>query len=261
MLDLSDKQLWPELIMSPADSATDEWLYQGILPSRKRDEPPKATDRSSNFKRILLTKGIPLWGERIFSLRDVAGEHFENFTFTDDVKAFCIQSKCAIFMIDVNEILSNPSEQFHTLFERYIRTIVESGETPRNRKVIAVLSKADMFRERLPDNLHKYLLSDPLYQDPSDKSSPYYIDLKDQASIHNHARVTLPLIDQQLSNWVASLGNGGRQLINQAKDGGVELRFTLASGWGNKPGIGADVHPLRILDPLIWLLEFHSRDA
>jgi len=261
MLDLSDKQHWSKFEGTPVDTDTEKWLYEVILPNRAKDKVPLATNREDNFKRVLLIKGIPLWGDRIFTLRDVAGEHFEGFTFSEDVKEYIKQSKCAIFMIDVNEVLSDPALQFHTLFQRYVRTIIESGDSPRDRKIIIVLSKADLYRERLPKNLLEYLNNDPLYQANGGNSKPFFIDLSDPSALNNHAKVILPMIDQQLSSWIATLGNGGSQLLAQAKSEGVEIRFTIVSGWGSKPQLGATVNPLRMLDPLLWLLEFHSREV
>lgn len=259
LLELCKKQFWSADI-TPGDKSTEAWIPQvkGDRARRSDDSLPLPTGEN-NYKRILFVKGIPLWGDRIFTIRDVAGENFQDFTFSEDVKEYVIQSNCAILMIDVQEILGNPIADFHTLFERYVRTLVECGKSPRDRKIIIVLSKADLYRERLPKNIKDYLDNDPLYHCTDGGNNPYYMDLADTSVLNNHAKVTLPMIDQQLSRWVVSLG--GSQLISKAKNEGVEIRFTIVSGWGANPDYKTDVHPLRILDPLIWLLEFHSREV
>jgi hypothetical protein len=261
LFDLSDKQFWKDLTITPIDSETESWIEGDILPSRARGQAPLPTGKEGHFKRVLLAKGIPLWKDRIFCLRDVAGEHFQTFTFAPEVEEFCIQSKCAIFIIDVNDVLNNPTRRFDTLFDKYVRTIVESGAKLAGRKIVIVLAKADLYRDRLPDNLRSYLDNDPLYRIPQSAKSPYQINLSDPAALSHHAKVTLPMIDSQLATWVGSLENGGPQLNSKAKSEGVEIRYTLVSGWGSNPDQGADVKPLRMLDPLTWLLEFHSREG
>jgi hypothetical protein len=260
LFDLSDKQFWKDLNITPIDSDTELWIEGEILPSRARGVGPQGTDKEASFKRVLLAKGIPLWKDRIFCLRDVAGEHFQTFTFAPEVQEFCIQSKCAIFIVDVNDVLNNPTRRFDTLFDKYVRTIVESGTPLAGRKIVIVLSKADLYRDRLPESLRTYLDNDPLYRLPKSPQSQYYINLSDPGALSHHAKVTLPYIDSQLAAWVDSLENGGPQLNSKAKSEGVEIRYTFVSGWGSKPDLGGDVKPLRMLDPLTWLLEFHSRE-
>lgn len=258
LLELQKPEFWPRTLLQPADAETNDW-YQGVLRSRNLGLLPPANEKNVQAKRVLIARNIPLWGNRIFAFRDVGGENFESFLFEDFVVDFCIKSQCVIMALDVLAILEDPTRRLDTLFDGYIRTLRENGAKIRNRKALIVLTKGDRLRDIMPQNLCEYLDQDPV-RGFLPENSPHNVNLGDINELNTYCRIGLNKLSDQLGNWISKL-TGGTQLIELAKDEGIDLSFTLTSGWGAAPELGAKSVPLRMLDPIARLLEYHSREV
>ena len=258
LFELQRPELWSQLLLHAVDEETQNW-FDGVRASRANGTIPPANAPNHEAKRVFVGRNLPLWGKRTFAFRDVAGENFDGFVFGKFVVDFCVRSHCAILVLDANAAIENPARPINTLFDRYVTTLIEHKARLDNRKILVVLSKADKLRGYLPTNLSSYLDADPLRGFVA-KDSPYYFDLSNNTQLHKHCRHSLEELDKQLAAWVATLP-GGQQMTQLAMEEKIDLRYTMVSGWGADPTMGANSAPLRMLDPLFQLLEFHSKEV
>jgi hypothetical protein len=209
---------------------------------------------------IMLLQGMERWGGRTLVTRDVAGENFmNNMQFPLEFMPYLVHVPVSIMMISIPDLKAEKKNSVENLLNSYVDTLAlhRPNYKSSNLKVIVVLSKADKFKNELPDDLKIYLESDPFnirinknqFID-SDFMKEYMKKLYDTSA--------------KIKKWFAETQPGGQMFLNKATRENLSLEFTLVSSTGTDPGPNAkmlvDLNPLRVLDPYFLALDFYSKN-
>lgn len=260
--DLSDSGCWSGITIEPANEITNAWIRE-IRRARKEGRLPEPTQLKAEEALILLIQNIPLWGTRLLVIRDVAGEAYDkSFRFHESQRAFCQVAKCAFVVIDINDLDASPELTLDSMLLGYVRSLEAAGSkvVGEMRKIVIVFSKADMLREKLPTHLAEYIDNDPVRGIIDGFGQPNVPDsLSTPMGLANYRELGLETLNQHIRKWITGPNQkGGNKLLALADQYGIELKFTLTSGWGQDPGQKTKMNPRRIYDPFFWLLDFHS---
>ncbi|MEN1680458.1 MAG: hypothetical protein AAGJ46_12770 [Planctomycetota bacterium] len=263
--------LWNQLLLRPANGDTNKQLEEIRRAIRERRLPMPTEEKTKGGKEdgrdfeevyLMILQGMPLWGDRTLVIRDVAGEHFKELTFSDSQAGFCKRSLCALMTIDIRDLFENKNKAYSmpVLLESYVQTLMKQGckVKDENRKISVIITKADHLGEMLPARLQAYLESDPcrLALDRNEVSQ----DLSTSKGMEAYMEV-LGRANAAIQEWVRTIP-GGNQFIALAQRENITLRFSLVSSTGTPPDgdiMTSAMSPMRAIDPFLWLLEFHSR--
>ncbi len=200
-------------------------------------------------------------GARTVAFRDVRGETLKDYQFPAQQAEFCKRTKCALIAISISDLEKQPGNFIDQMLASYVFTLRENKvKVNDGRKVVIMLTKADQLHDKLPPRLWDFFNNDPVRR-AWDKDPVAGIDLASPAGIQEYFR-TLEMASKAIAEWVYTLDQGF-QLLDIAKKEGIDLAFTLSSPWGSQPNpdLPKAINPYRVLDPFLWLLEFHSRPA
>lgn len=213
--------------------------------------PPKTSLRSSE-PLILLLKGMPRWGKVLLSLYDSAGEYFQDFQAPGEQLRFLTRSQTVILTCSMPDVELTRELSVDETLQAYVNALLRLGNdrNRERRRVVVVLTKADMMLNVLPTPLVEYLTS-PLIQ-------PTTTSVADTENGLKHYFEMMDRVSQLTEEWFTRQA-GGQSLINLARSQNIDLRFTICSALGGAPNeenrMQADLQPSRVLDPFFWLFE------
>ena len=223
---------------------------------------PISTQLKIQDAYIMQLLGMERWGGRTLVVRDVAGEVFDELQFPLHYTPYLLHVPTTFLMISIADILSTPNRSMDHLMSSFISTMRSNDKNFKksHRKVVLVLSKADLLFDKLPVELQNYLDHDP-----------FSIALKPNKALHSFdAQKMLAYVDElkeiskAIRNWVSApsnpVGASAMNLISLAKNNNIQIEFAMVSSTGRPVDDGnqmlVDLAPKRVLDPFIWALEF-----
>lgn len=222
-------------------------------------EMPPATQLQLQEAYIMQLEKMPRWGSRTLVSRDIAGEHFNELRFPIEQAPNLIHLPTTFMMISIAD-LRKSNFSMDQLMSSLIHTLMKYdplyGKTKRN--VVIVLTKADLLVNNLPAKLQNYLITDPYTKALVNESSTTEINNKDMAIYMNNLHV----VSDEIQEWVRNQ-DGGRTLIQLAKNEDIGLKFSIISSTGGAVENGklnTFIAPMRVLDPLFWALEYQSEN-
>lgn len=261
--EIGGKAGMPEIGFRPCNDVTMRW-YQDIRVRAAQGRPPDPTSQLHEEEIYLFTaSGIPRWGSRTVAFRDVRGETLKDYHFPPLQAEFCKRTKCALIAISISDLEKQPGNFIDQMLSSYVYTLRENKvKVNDGRKVVIMLTKADQLHDKLPPRLWDFLNNDPVRR-AWDDDPIVAVDLSTPAGMQEYFE-SLQKASTAIAEWVRTLRQGV-QLLNIAKQEGIDIAFTLSSPWGSEPELDEHtrkpINPYRVLDPFLWLLEFHSRVA
>lgn len=187
-------------------------------------------------------------------------EHFGRSM--DELLTIYIQ---AMITHDKHEMQRN---QPTSLFGR-AREAIKNAVIQSRRKLVVVLTMADVFVNELPPNLRDYLLLDDTWDRVFDfqrtKSDNQELDV----AYMEKYMARMEKVSQAIRDWIFNdlRDIGGAEFIKSIEGNNIEARYTLVSSLGHnevslphqvRQHMGTKIAPKRILDPLFWILEYQK---
>lgn len=221
---------------------------------------PDNTELRLQDAYIMQLVGMERWGSRALVMRDVAGDFFNKLRFPIEYTPYLISVPSTIMMFSLPD-LEDSSFTVDELMNSYIQTLFRYDKefSTKDRNVVVLLSKADLFMKDLPEKITKYLRSDPfikLYQ--SEPSVPNSMG----ASQMREYMANLSVISDELQDWMDQ-DPYGHNMIMKASNNDIKLRFSIISSTGNPVPedntLRLKMQPTRVVDPFFWILENQSR--
>jgi hypothetical protein len=219
---------------------------------------PAGTQLEIQDAYIMQLENMERWNSRTLVLRDVAGEHFNDLNFPIEQTPYLLHVPTTLMMVSVQD-LRKQNFSMDELMSGYIHTLMKHdkkyGKT--RRKVVMVLSKADMLMDELPEKVRRYVQEDPIRPIWSSPDSVAPMD----AQAMNQYMKNMENISQDIQDWVSHL-EGGDILNSLAKNENIELHFSLVTSTGaavDGNTLNVSVNPARVLDPFFWSLELQSK--
>ncbi|MBL8853365.1 MAG: hypothetical protein JNK57_05260 [Planctomycetaceae bacterium] len=253
----------PSVLVTACNQESSDFLSE-IYSQLNANKPAVPTDWGDEKCYFMRMDQLPLWDSRFVVFRDVPGEAYQDYQIREEQAKFCVSSRCAIFIIYLDQKFEDEKgmKLWWQILEKYETTLIEKGcdIASEGRKGIVVLVQADKL-VGLPAHLREYLNNDPIRQ-KIDGREPR-IDMSTNAGMETYLE-EMRRASASIRQWVAENRDGGDKLVTRANLMKMQLEFCLISAWGAEPDkTRGEVppRPMRVLDPLFWLLEFHSKRA
>ena len=247
--------LWPRFTCSPANDRTQRFLVSANRQVESGELPPKTRSKDVE-SRILLARGMGVWGNRLFTFRDSPGEEFEGMEIAGAQERFVLAAPTIWMFVSPADLSSDDGRTPDMLMSGLTDTLDRRSPETRNRSVVLIITKADLLRRKLPRKILKYLKRDRLWLRlrPGSYRQPGELDKNDLAS---HQREMVE-IDQELRDWLVRDANV-HNLVLDAERAGLQLRFSIISATGGEPSKGKRLkhawEASRVLDPLLWAVQ------
>jgi hypothetical protein len=248
--------VWPGCICTPATQASQTKVRE-INQYRATGTMPPLTQLGRDECYLMLIRNSIPWGKRALMIRDCSGEAFGTLEVSLDEARFLIRSPITFMFYSLADTHLLPGFSFDMLMDNYLNTLLLHGERFErgHRRIVVVLTKADLLVDRLPEPLLAYLKSDPIWP------------LITQGVRHEH-RLDGPAVDEYvkimrkaskaIETWIGSTIPGAT-LLSLARVRQIEIRFALVSSTGGQVGtdnrMAVPWEPCRVLDPLFCALD------
>lgn len=151
------------------------------------------------------------------------------------------------------------------LFKR-IGGAVKEALIRDKRKMVVVLTMADIFINDLPSNLRDYLAMDDMWDQVFNYQKAGKQDLDVEFMEKYMAR--MQKVSDAIRDWIFNdlRDIGGAEFIKSIESNNIEARYTLVSSLGHnevslphfRPEMGTKIAPKRVLDPFFWVLEYQK---
>jgi hypothetical protein len=243
---------------SPQTKVTKAFLEK-VDEAHESGSMPERTQLETQDAYIMLLNNMKRWGSRTLVARDVAGEHFDHFTFPEEQIPYVLNVPTTLMMFSKHDLIGKPygMDSLMTSYQNTLREKIKWIPEQQPRKVVVVLSKADLLADILPDTLKDYLVNDPLQKI---LTSPGTVTELDAAFMQNYMQ-KLAWASQEIEKWVDQEPRG-HNLIQLARINNIHLSFSIISSTGTRPGddnkMATELQPRRVLDPFFWALEYQS---
>lgn len=230
--------------------------------------PPNTED--GDEPTILMLRRVGEYGDRLLVYRDGPGEPFDDIHVDPDRVPF-LRSATATFLIASVQDLEERSDgrSLDMLMDSLVASL-ENQDVDLEREsrcAIVVLTKGDAVVD-LPDSLRSRLASDPLWPVLNNGGSGTSESRDRTSPLPNEPRYLEDMreADNKLREWVETRRRqGGPNLVRIADDNGIILHFSLVSATGSEPDeanfLTVPWKPRRVIDPLLWALEFRPPRA
>jgi hypothetical protein len=238
---------------------------------------PRPTLMGSDDCYVMMLRKMEPWGDRAMLVRDCPGEIFKDMDVPLDHAPFLRRARTIFMFISLPDLL-DPKEGDQTfegqtmemLITNFLHTLKKHKLDLRGRRMILVLTKADLIRD-LPTGLRDYLLDDVLWtaassQDPKSVLRDYLGSFGNSLASAFVKRYFegMKEADIAIRRWLERDHNA-QNFIGLAEEYKVDLRLSLTSSTGGnvEPGSGLDQRwePRRVLDPFFWALELERQDT
>jgi hypothetical protein len=263
-------KVWEQIKFAPSAETEPTQHYMDEADQIKlTGKLPKPTQLGLQDAYIIKLHKMERWGSRTLILRDVAGEHCQNFVFPVDRLPYLTSIPTALMMFSIHDMAATATAM-PKLINGYIKTLLQNKVRLEKEPhtLIVVLSKADMLLSRLPANLRKYLEDDPftclIDSSATGPNQIPYIPKMDAKELQNYID-KMDRASTEIRSWLKYANDGAITLFNQAEANNISLKFTIISSTGTDPGVDrtlpVSVRPTRVLDPFFWIMETQSRPS
>ena len=253
-------QVWPSYSSSPITEETQK-KFMEINGSFSKGQMPPITPKENQDIFLIQLNDMELWGGKTLVIRDYAGEYFRGMNILSEKVPFLFKAPTTFMFISLPDIYqSTDGRSMDMLMNAYLTTFLKNkiDIKPQNRKIVVVLTKADLLEEELPTNLLKYLEDDPIW--PAIDNTEINT-LLDSTSMLEYIE-TMERVNNAIQNWIQQEA-AGQLFIRLAQRNNIDLKFSLISSTGSEVGDDGNVpqklEPRRVMDPFFWALEFQSQ--
>lgn len=251
--------IWNGFTVTPATESSRKAMREvnlyfetGKLPSR--------TLPGSKDPYVMLLNRIPKWIDRALMIRDCSGEAFREIDIDLKEANFLLKSPLTLIFVSLADI--NAGYAMDDLMTSYLNALAAHGVSLGNefKKVVVVLTKADLLLDSLPQELLLYISEDPIWQaSRQEEGEPKWFAAKAMDAY----LADLEEISRRIEEWICRRA-AGRTLVTLARDRKIEIEFTLISSTGAAPQTQDNTlptgwEPSRVLDPLLWALVLDER--
>ncbi len=248
--------LWPRFTCAPANDRTQKFVVSANRQIEKGELPPKTLSGDVE-SRILLARGMGVWGNRLLTFRDSAGEVFDSMEIAGSQERFVLAAPTIWMFVSLADLSSGDGRTPDMLMTGLTDTLDRRSPTPGSRSVILVITKADLLRRKLPRKVLKYLKSDRLWLRLRPGSYRRTAGELDRGDLASHQREMVE-IDQEIRDWLTRDANI-HNLVLDAERAGLQLRFSILSATGGAPSKSNKLprawDASRVLDPLLWAIQ------
>ena len=220
---------------------------------------PPPTPLGSKGCFLMLLNRIPKWMKAALMIRDCSGRAFRDFDVDLQEASYLLRAPLTFLFISLKDLQGG--DTIDVLLNDYLDALAAHGVRPEleMKKLVVVLTKADLLQEELPDDLLQAVREDRLWQASQMETEPRWSAVADMDADLG----ALGEISRSIEAWICRRA-AGRTLVTLARDRSIEIRFTLVSSTGSAPRAQDNVlatgwEPSRVLDPLIWALELNER--
>jgi hypothetical protein len=220
---------------------------------------PPATSPGSKGCYLMLLNRIPKWIKAALMIRDCSGQAFQDVDIDLQEASYLLRAPLTFLFISLKDLQGG--DTVDVLLNYYLNALAAHGVRPEPelKRIVVVLTKADLLQEELPDDLLNDVQEDRIWQASRVEAAPQWFAVADMDA-HLGA---LGEISQRIEAWICRRA-AGRTLVTLARDRNIEIRFTLISSTGSAPRAQDNVlatgwEPSRVLDPLIWALELNEK--
>lgn len=237
------------------------FLKTGALP------PPTANDGN---EALFLIKNAGPWGDQIITYRDYRGEIFDSLDIEIARLPLLSRSPVIFLVLSLNDLREVAAGRSMEMLMENLVSALDREQIDLNRerrRVVVVLTKGDCLTY-LPMEVTAYLREDTLWSVLSHSRSDTSEDPTSKRQESGHApgtdayRARMERMDQDLKIWIEAEA-AGRNLVGIAKQCKLDLRFSVVSATGSQAGengyLCAPWHPRRVIDPLLWAVDFEAR--
>ena len=248
--------VWPGYCWA---SGSDETQRSVEMVNRHLDEGtlPPSTPLGTDQASLLLMRGMERWDGRALVYCDCAGELFDGMSIPVDQVLFLLQARTTFLIVSPEDLMAQRQRTVDMLLNGFRSTLESNRIDParERRRVVVVLTKGDLLVD-LPASLYRYLVDDRCWRALDQRAADWaFTGVAIDRYLEGMRRV-----DGEIRDWVMT-DPGGRNLVKLAADAELDLRFSIVSATGG-PVLDGRLedrwHPRRVIDPLIWALEFSS---
>jgi double-GTPase-like protein len=223
---------------------------------------PPPTPPGVKDSYLMLLNHIPKWMKAALTIRDCSGDAFREIDVDLNEATFLLKGPLTFMFISIEDLKDSDGYTMDNLMTSYLNALAMHGARldREYRKIVAVLTKADLFWDQLPDELLDYMREDPIWiaSRKEGKPSRWYSLAEMESYLKEMERIS-----QITEEWICQRA-AGRMFVTLARDRNVEIQFSLVSSTGSAPRsqdnqLQTGWEPTRVLDPLLWALELDSR--
>ena len=241
-------RLWSDSSSVPVDQKTASYIKRTMRMYDAKRIPDMTQD--DEVYMMYLQNVLP-WRDLTIIFRDLPGENYRDFTFSDDVTRFLSERPILFMMLPLSEVLScqyNVDE----LICNYIHTerSLSNRILQKPKHIIIILSQADKVNmAEMPGSIRTYLYDDDVWNRLKSKSPPVH-STTFITSYLRKVRVNSQKISKELRHELSPIN----ALASHEK---IKLHYCVVSSLGRPLTGGAltgPIHPYRVLDPLLLAL-------
>lgn len=220
----------------------------------KRDITPKTSQPEP-----LLISLHNFWDNEVNTLvmYDLGGEIFDRRDTIEDYAEPLRHAHTIWFFVSLYDLQHNDRQgrTISDLFNVYRTGMERLGVSTRGRNLLVIYTKADMMVDEWPDEVRRYLQSDPY----ADLAGLKRRELEGQElDEHAYTQKMLRLSDE-LKEYTYDDVEGGVPFINMVKQSGMNLAFCVTSSLGREVRGAAskliEYRRFRVIDPLLWAID------
>jgi len=264
------KEIREQTVMGKVVDPTPTWK-----PREQRAASSEVVENHPVQPLLMHAYEIPNFGSCCMITYDVAGEYFStpNAIRDDGYLRSLNAVKNIWFFVDLDQVFKpDNTMNVNQLLQVYLAGMTRMGWSLRNRNLIVIYTKADLYtnnsseveeRHFLPQEVCDYYQQDPfdrLLQARSDRNlrkefqhMEFFIDAYLSEMEH---------ISSLLEFYTRDEVPGGQDLINLAAQKQIGLKFCIVSALGTKPTsdgvLPVDKNPHRVIDPFLWALKMNK---
>jgi hypothetical protein len=222
--------------------------------------PPSPSGGKDSY--LMLLNRIPKWMKAALTIRDCSGEAFREIDVDLSEATFLLKGSLTFMFISIEDLKDSGGYTMDNLMTSYLNALATQGARldREYRKIVVLLTKADLFWDRLPDDLLNYVKEDPVWSACREEGKPprWYSLAEMESYLEEMIRIS-----RSIEEWICGLA-AGRTFVALARDRNVEIQFSLVSSTGGAPRSQDNLlptgwEPSRVLDPLLWALELDGR--
>ena len=267
-------KIWSRYAWSAATDASQRRV-QEVNMNIRQGIMPQATPLGADECYIMMLREMEPWGGRALLIRDSPGEAFNEMKIDAAHAPFLLRARTIYMFVSLPDLLDpatahGEGRTMDMLMNNYIDTLTRSGVRLKHekRRVIVVLTKADLIRDLQPD-LRNYLANDVLWA-AVNSPSPERVIADSTAAGNGHVgsfmQRYLARMEQAhmtIRRWLE------RDIVSQnfirlAESYRIDFRFSIISSTGSpveaNNSMQAAWEPRRVLDPFFWGLQLDRQD-
>lgn len=240
-------------VMNGYDEHTVNKIRTVNIDAEQGNKAPKTNRDASTHPLLLEVPNFMGNQQNPMVIYDYAGEIFDmEITKVSEFAPAIAEANTIWNFISLSDLEGNASGRgISDSFHYYLQGMEQIGASPRNRDILIILTKADKLQNSVPENVGRYLATDPYFA----------VQAMSRTSAQEHQFDPIEYYEQmlQISEELMDYcyDKDGYQLITMAEQNEMNIRFAITSAIGGDPinGKVQDPRRFRVLDPLVFAIK------